>query len=212
MALNQYGGTFMGFKAIREHGIKKGVQEATLNKCKFPTSDDKPEKVIVTLLSIESLKLPELALPSKREVVVTAIFDDDTIEESLTHLRQSSQTVDATFLHDAYTANFSRAELVLPCSGKESLVLYVSCITTFHLEDGTKRIEFRGHGYTKNIALTNCSQWTQCKEELKTTDDEAVPGTKFSFEIVTTKEEFGPKIPDDVIGSVLDKYKKNDVV
>ncbi|UKK01311.2 hypothetical protein MACK_002124 [Theileria orientalis] len=210
MTLNTYGGTFVGFKAIREGELKSKSGSPNEDKSPYPTLDEKPDKVIVTLIGVDNLKLPEVTHPNKRELVVTAIFDEDSIEESLTHVRQNSEIVDAQFLHDSYSANFNSYQLVLPCDDKKVLSLYLSCVTTLFMEDGTKRIEFKGHSYTRTIELSTCLDHKQIREELMLSDESYIPGVKLSFRLVTTKKELGPEVNEDRICSVLEKYKKSD--
>eukprot|EP00375_Theileria_parva_P000708 XP_763378.1 hypothetical protein [Theileria parva strain Muguga] len=146
-----------------------------------------------------NLKLPEVKAPSKLELVVTAIFDQDFIEESLTHSRQNSKIIEPEFVHDSYYGSFDSFEIVLPCDARNVLTLYLSCIKTTVLEDGGKRVEFRGYGYTQMIDLSKCLDHKQTREELRLTEKNGKKGVTLTFRVVTTKANIGPEIPEDRI-------------
>ncbi|XP_955045.1 uncharacterized protein TA04110 [Theileria annulata] len=197
MSLNAYGGTFVGLKAIRE-GLK--IENIQPNKkFQFPELDEKAEKVIVTLISVEKLMLPKVKAPSKLELVVTVIFDKDSIEESLKHSRQNSKIIEPEFVHNSYYGSFNSYEMVLPCDKRKVLTLYLSCITTTVLEDRSKRVEFRGYAYTQMIDLSKCVDHKQNKEEMKLTEENGTKGVMITFRVVTTKANIGPEVQEDKI-------------
>lgn len=97
--LNSYGGMFIGFKAMaQQHNAPvKPKEETAVAK---PATDKKPAKVVIDINSVEYVRgrkhvthcrrimLPELVAPNKLELIVTALFDQDDVNEVVAQIQR----------------------------------------------------------------------------------------------------------------------------
>ncbi|EDO05977.2 hypothetical protein BBOV_II000160 [Babesia bovis T2Bo] len=165
-----------------------------------------PEMLVIELSTAERIMLPELQHPETMDMMATVLFDDDKVSETFGHLRQSCKPVRAEYLFDSYTCKF-RQKIIVPCVGKKRFLLYISCIINRMDENGKRRVDVTGYGYTKPIELETCMELNNYKHPLCSADGTRLLEMRLSYTVKASKNDGSEVIPEDRMGGILDLYK-----
>ncbi|CDR96059.1 hypothetical protein, conserved [Babesia bigemina] len=199
--VNSYGGSFIGFQAIRE-GASGGNDKLKKVLVAPKVPEGPPEVLVIDLRSATNINLPETKPPVSTDFVITAFFDDETVEEAFKHMRQSCKPTKGVYCYDSYTCQFDQ-QIVLPCAGKKHVVLYVSYVTIITAPDGSRDLDLKGYGLTKPIPLDSCGTVPIHKEQLLASNGTDTVSMALTYSVKMAKSSDSDQIPPDTLGGLV---------